>query len=249
MHFPIEFLLLGLVGKGTKWIGGKGWLPPKESGMPFKSRGKVGYLGADGKPAIDENDKPLTAKQKAEIMKKEEQMKAAEMGTRSSSPIKRKPKEEPTARKERLWLEAQNRVSRQIDKTYQMGQKMDEIRQQIRDGYKKVPTRRKYKEGLEMKSVTKGMEADDRKMERMKRGEDDYIRRQKLNKNQIAKLNDQLDKVTEDHDASLSRVKALQRRADRMFSSLPDSVQERIIFERQQKENSRRKPPGSTFLG
>lgn len=80
MHFPIEFLLLGLVGEGSRWIGNKGWLPPKESGMPFRSRGKAGYLGADGKPAIDENDKPLTAKQKAAIMKKEEQMKAAEMG-------------------------------------------------------------------------------------------------------------------------------------------------------------------------
>jgi len=80
MHFPIEFLLLGLVGKGSKWLGGKGWLPPKESGMPFRSRGKVGYLGADGKPALDEEAKPLSAKQKAAIMKKEGQMKAAEMG-------------------------------------------------------------------------------------------------------------------------------------------------------------------------
>ena len=49
--------------------------------MPFKSRGKVGYLDADGKPALDEGGKPLSAKQKAAIMKREEEMKAKEMGT------------------------------------------------------------------------------------------------------------------------------------------------------------------------
>jgi len=84
-----EFLfLLGLVGEGSRWIGNKGWLPPKESGMPFKSRGKVGYLGADGKPAEDETGKKLSAKEKAAIMKREEEMKAKEMGAKSKSKTK-----------------------------------------------------------------------------------------------------------------------------------------------------------------
>jgi len=95
MHFPIEFLLLGLVGEGSRWIGNKGWLPPKESGMPFKSRGKVGYLGADGKPAEDETGKKLSAKEKAAIMKREEEMKAKEMG------IEVKPEKKPRAKKQK----------------------------------------------------------------------------------------------------------------------------------------------------
>jgi hypothetical protein len=95
MHFPIEFLLLGLVGEGSRWIGNKGWLPPKESGMPFRSRGKVGYLDADGKPALDEGGKPLSAKQKAAIMKREEEMKAKEMG------LEVKPEEKAKTKKDK----------------------------------------------------------------------------------------------------------------------------------------------------
>ena len=87
MHIPLEFLcLVGLVGKGSKWLGGKGWLPPKESGMPFQSRGKAGYLGADGKPAKDEAGKDLTEAQKAEILKKEKQMRDKELGVKPDSP-------------------------------------------------------------------------------------------------------------------------------------------------------------------
>jgi hypothetical protein len=77
MHFPIEFLLLGLVGEGSRWIGNKGWLPP---GGSFISRGKTGYLDQKGIPDISPEGKPYSAKEKEAIMKKEEQMINKEMG-------------------------------------------------------------------------------------------------------------------------------------------------------------------------
>jgi hypothetical protein len=81
IHFPVEmFVFVGLVGKGSKWLGGKGWLPPKESGMPFKSRGKAGVLGTDGQPDIAPDGTKLSAAEKAFIMKEEADMKAREMG-------------------------------------------------------------------------------------------------------------------------------------------------------------------------
>ena len=194
MHFPIEFLLLGLVGEGSRWIGNKGWLPPKESGMPFKSRGKVGYLGADGKPAEDETGKKLSAKEKAAIMKREEEMKAKEMGAKSAGvkePIKRRQRtEEDPQRRARLAKEIEVKVRAEEDKAFAVMDELKALRKYVDDRVV----------GSNLTSLEGVIEG-----------------RKPLSKKKLNKLYDQMNNLEEKMAAHMNRAKQLEGRARNLF--------------------------------
>ena len=95
----LEFLfLLGLVGTGSRWRAGIGYLPPGHSAAG--KSGKTGVLGANGEPAIGVDGKKLTAKQKAEIAKKDEEMRNKELGI-EPKPVEKVNPESKTNAKEK----------------------------------------------------------------------------------------------------------------------------------------------------
>jgi len=187
-------LLLGLVGEGSRWIGNKGWLPPKESGMPFKSRGKVGYLGADGKPAEDETGKKLSAKEKAAIMKREEEMKAKEMGAKSAGvkePIKRRQRtEEDPQRRARLAKEIEVKVRAEEDKAFAVMDELKALRKYVDDRVV----------GSNLTSLEGVIEG-----------------RKPLSKKKLNKLYDQMNNLEEKMAAHMNRAKQLEGRARNLF--------------------------------
>ena len=64
-----------MVVKGSAWVGGVAHLPPGRS-----ATGKMGVLGADGKPAVKPGGEKYSATEKQAILDKEQQMKDAETG-------------------------------------------------------------------------------------------------------------------------------------------------------------------------
>jgi hypothetical protein len=76
----LEFLfLLGLVGTGSRWRAGIGYLPAGHSAA--LKTGKTGVLGADGEPDISSDGKKLSYEEKMAIRKKEKEMRDAEFTT------------------------------------------------------------------------------------------------------------------------------------------------------------------------
>jgi hypothetical protein len=79
-----EFLfLLGLVGTGSRWRAGIGYLPAGHSAA--LKTGKTGVLGADGEPDKDVDGRQLTEAEKAAIAKKDQEMRDKELGVKSKS--------------------------------------------------------------------------------------------------------------------------------------------------------------------
>lgn len=86
--FDFSFiLLLGLVSTGSRWRAGIGYLPPGHSAAG--KTGKTGILGADGEPDKDPTGRQLTTEEKADIAKKDQEMRDKEMGIeRNPEPTK-----------------------------------------------------------------------------------------------------------------------------------------------------------------
>ena len=84
--FDFSFiLLLGLVGTGSRWRDGVGYLPPGHSAAG--KTGKTGILGADGEPDISKDGKQLTAAEKAEIAKRDKEARDRELGIETKPSI------------------------------------------------------------------------------------------------------------------------------------------------------------------
>lgn len=91
MYFPFELLcLVGLVGNGSRWRGGVGYLPPGHASA-LKS-GKTGVLGADGEPEIAPSGRKLTDEEKAKIAKTDAEMIAKEKAERAAKKGETEPK-------------------------------------------------------------------------------------------------------------------------------------------------------------
>jgi hypothetical protein len=97
MHFPIderfEFVKLEVpstwlsLESGGKWLGGKFYRAPGKS--PSSKLGVLDKGGsAPGTKPLDDGGGKYSAKEKAAIMKREEEMKAKEMGAKSKSKTK-----------------------------------------------------------------------------------------------------------------------------------------------------------------
>ena len=79
----IKFLfLIGLVGTGSRWRAGIGYLPPGHSAAG--KSGKTGILGADGEPDRGVDGRKLTEEEKANIARIDKEMRDKELGVDTS---------------------------------------------------------------------------------------------------------------------------------------------------------------------
>ena len=104
-----------MVVKGSAWIGGVAHLPPGRS-----ATGKMGVLGADGKPAVKPGGEAYSATEKQAILDKEQQMKNAEMGSTMKLSNDRRGQYDPSVP---LSLEARTKLANDFINKSTMGRK------------------------------------------------------------------------------------------------------------------------------
>jgi hypothetical protein len=203
MHFPIderfEFVKLEVpstwlsLESGGKWLGGKFYRAPGKS--PSSKLGVLDKGGAaPGTKPLDDGGGKYSAKEKAAIMKREEEMKAKEMGAKSAGvkePIKRRQRtEEDPQRRARLAKEIEVKVRAEEDKAFAVMDELKALRKYVDDRVV----------GSNLTSLEGVIEG-----------------RKPLSKKKLNKLYDQMNNLEEKMAAHMNRAKQLEGRARNLF--------------------------------
>ncbi len=203
MHSPhderFEFVKLEVpstwlsLESGGKWLGGKFYRAPGKS--PSSKLGVLDKGGAaPGTKPLDDGGGKYSAKEKAAIMKREEEMKAKEMGAKSAGvkePIKRRQRtEEDPQRRARLAKEIEVKVRAEEDKAFAVMDELKALRKYVDDRVV----------GSNLTSLEGVIEG-----------------RKPLSKKKLNKLYDQMNNLEEKMAAHMNRAKQLEGRARNLF--------------------------------